>query len=428
MEIEPFSHLIEESFEEAAFLWTRWESDLSSISRNLDEVWSWTEDRLAGSLDGAKLASATMLERQVESTLADPRLPELVVLGYVLASVPTPNAKGLLEVALRNATGKELSALMRGIEVAELNGSFAPIAAMLSRYSPEHAAALARLKAFRRAALGDELTKAYESSDLHAQAEALRAARYLPVRYAAAWVDAGLKHLSPAVRIAAIESGIRQRVPNAWSAALAMVKQPRADSAALLKYVAMLGNETDIQSIFAALREPVQQREAIWALGNLGTRDAAEHSLLAMKHPKLARIAGEAYCAITGADLARDRLTSPEPEVETPDFAGDDLDANLIPDQQDQWPLPDLARVQQHWHQHVQNFQKGLRYARGRPVSIDALMTVVESGPMLRRPDYAFELYVRTTGNYDLEPRTTRRAQRQMMTLGRTRAVEQHAA
>ena len=48
--------LVEESFDEAAFLWRRWEDELTSLTRNLDEVWSWTEDRLHGALDGVRVA------------------------------------------------------------------------------------------------------------------------------------------------------------------------------------------------------------------------------------------------------------------------------------------------------------------------------------------------------------------------------------
>jgi uncharacterized protein (TIGR02270 family) len=425
LSVEPFVELIEESFGEAAFLWSRWEADLSSLTRNLDEVWNWTEDRLSGALDGALLASASVLERQVEAALKEHRAPELSVLGSVLANSKMPEAKSLLESTLREAKNKDLRALMRGVEVAPLDGGFAPIAAMLGRESPEHAAALARLKAFRRAALGDELTRAYESTDVAAQAAAQWAARYLPAKYAAAWVDAGLSHVAPAVRVMAMESGIRQQIPNAWSATLAFVKQPRAKTAGLLKYVGMLGNETDHQSIYAALREPAQQREAIGALANIGSREAAEHCLLAMKHPKFAKIAGEAYCAITGADLARDKLTSAEADEPTPDFDSDDLQADLVPTPQEMWPLPDLARTQRHWAQQASRFQPGLRYVRGRAASVEALMNAIESGPMLRRPEYAFELFVRTQGKYDLEARATRKVQRQMMSLGRTRAAEQ---
>src|SRR5436190_11144567 len=51
-----FDDLVEESLDEAAFLWGRWESELVSLTRSLDEVWTWTEDRLHGALDGVRAA------------------------------------------------------------------------------------------------------------------------------------------------------------------------------------------------------------------------------------------------------------------------------------------------------------------------------------------------------------------------------------
>jgi uncharacterized protein (TIGR02270 family) len=159
-------------------------------------------------------------------------------------------------------------------------------------------------------------------------------------------------------------------------------------------------------------------------MGNLGTRDAAEHCLLAMQHPALARAAGEAYAAITGADLVRDRLAAPEPDAPAPPFESDDLDADLVPKAEDLWPLPDLERVSRHWQRHAPGMDGAVRRVRGFPVSIEGLMQAVESGPMLRRPDYLVELRVRTRGRYDVEPRALRSVQRAMMSAGRSRLAE----
>ena len=54
---EPFHDLVQESLREATFLWRRWESELSSLTRNLDEVWSCTEDRLHGALAGVRVGA-----------------------------------------------------------------------------------------------------------------------------------------------------------------------------------------------------------------------------------------------------------------------------------------------------------------------------------------------------------------------------------
>src|SRR5690348_13244045 len=58
---EPFWDLVEESLDEAAFLWKRWEGDLASPVRSLEDVRTWTEDRLEGSLDGVRVAGAELV-------------------------------------------------------------------------------------------------------------------------------------------------------------------------------------------------------------------------------------------------------------------------------------------------------------------------------------------------------------------------------
>lgn len=427
-QVQPLAHLIDESFEEAAFLWSRWEADLASISRNLDEVWSWTEDRLSGALDGVRLAPDSALERLVETAVSAGEPLALTVCGRVLADAPAPGARALLAQTLSAATGAQLRALMRGIEVAVLNGSFAPVSKLLSRHSQEHAAALAGLKAFRRAALSDELQRAFESNVTELQAQALRAARQLPQQYVAAWVDTGLKAEDPAVRLAAMETGLRHQIPNAWREALLALRDKRGNCASLLPMVAMLGQEAEHQLLFSLLGEAELQRAALWSLGSIGTVEAASYCIAALKHPKLSRMAAEAYCAITGADLAKDRMSMPEPDEPTPSFEADDLDANLVPTLEQQWPLPNPDALRKHWNEQESRFHGGVRYLRGQPCSIEVLMRAMETAPMLRRPDYAFELFVRSAGKYDVETRATRAIQRSMMAVGRTVLAEPAAA
>src|SRR6185503_8422596 len=67
----PFQDLVEESFDEAAFLWRRWENELVSLTRNLDEVWSWTEDRLHGALDGVRVGGASTLDLAKDALATD---------------------------------------------------------------------------------------------------------------------------------------------------------------------------------------------------------------------------------------------------------------------------------------------------------------------------------------------------------------------
>lgn len=427
--IEPLPELIDECLDEATFLWQRWEAELSSPHRNLDEIWEWTEDRLNGALDGVRVAPDSSLESLMADALSSDDSFRQTAVASALATAPARNARIVLAAAVRDATGAKLAACMRGIEVANIDGSFAPVSKVLSSSGPELSAALCRLKAFRRATLGPEVAAAFESRVVSLQVEVMRAIRFLPPEYVGSWVATGLKHEHAAVRAAAIESGISRRIPNAWAAALEYVRQPRAETSRLLPLVAMLGGAAEHKLILDSVTDASLQRAALWSLGHIGTREAVDVCLLAMKNPKLARMGGEAYCTITGANLENDKLTAPEPEdPPTPAFEKDDLDANLVPRPEELWPLPDAALVRRHWAEVAPRFQPGRRYLRGLPHDGQALLSALVGGPMLRRTDHAFEMFVRSEGRFDVETRASAPVQKNMIASSQARLSQPSAA
>jgi uncharacterized protein (TIGR02270 family) len=417
----PFPDIVEENLDEAAFLWGRWEAELSSLTRNLDEVWSWTEDRLNGTIDGLLVARDELFARVIERALSAKDLAFHTVAAHVLTIAPDPSARTQLAKLVCDAEGVNLAAMLRGVEVSHLDGTFSTVTRALLKKSPQHCAALARLKSFQRAALGDELGKAYEANSVPEQVAVLRAAAFLPEPAAALWVNRGLAHSSPAVRLAAIESGIRQRQRPAWSAARDFAASGEAGGGMLLRHLGMFGKPSDHRLVYDALSDSGSVRAAFWALGHIGTREAVERCLAAIQDPALARLAGEAYAAMTGIDLARERLTAPESgdAPSLPRFEDDDLDADLVPRREDLWPLPDGARCAAHWAEVGAQYTPNTRYLRGKPFDLGVLMAAIDKGPMLRRHDYAFELYVRTSGACDIETRAATFTQRRMVAAAR---------
>lgn len=421
MSLQPFQDVVEESLDEALFLWRRWRQELASPTRNLREIYGWTEDRLQGALDGVRVASPAMLESLLSGALQDDNPTALAVAAHVLTTAHTANSRELLCDSVRQATGPKLTALMSGFELAALDGGFAPVAAALTQTSPEHRAALCRLKSFRRATLGQELVDAYDSKIPALQAVALRAAAFLSHERTGAWVKAGLEHDDAAVRLAATITGIRHRDNGAWHAATQLVRMSHADAAVLLNYVAMFGSTAEQQLILMAAEHPELNKPATRALGAIGTRDAIERCINLMRNEALSRLAGEAYCAITGVDLERDNLALPEPDVPTPAFEDDDLNANLVPSDDAMWPLPNVEAIERHWASIQSQYAPGARYVRGRPRTTQTLIELVETGPMLRRPEWIFEAAVRTQGQFDVEPNAFTQRQHSMMRESRAR-------
>lgn len=415
---DPFADLVEECLDEAVFLWRRWEDDLLSRTRNLDEVWSWTEDRLHGALDGVRAGGAGS-DLIVNGLLsADP--DRIAVCAAVLASSEDRAATDTLATALAAADGDRLKAIMRALEVAGSDDALRTAARILAQGPPPFAAALCRLKVFRRSTPGAEVQAALRSGDTAAQAEAVRAAAWLPDDVAARIITAGQQSADAGVRLAAVETGLSRGMPRSWAAAKEAAAQQNAAAAPYLRHMAMLGGDAEHEIVYAALRLPSLQVDAVRALGHIGTVRAVEACLAGMQYEKVARLCGEAYCWITGADLERDHLAvPPEPPPEPPPFEEDDLDADLVPPPEASWPLPDPDKVARDWRERAPQFAAGTRYAQGRRVTRSVLLDLVERGPMLRRADLVFELRARSHGAYDVETRAFIARQHQMMARGR---------
>ncbi len=423
---QPFRDLIDESLEESAFLWTRWESELASLTRNLHDIWNWTEDRLLGALDGVRVAPPDMFASVLSAGLTSDDLAQVTVAAHLLATANTTSAHGVLCDVLRQASGPKLDACMRGLEVADGNVDYTAVTRCLLAGSAEHAAALCRLKAFHRAPLGPELAQAFDAGVPALQATALRAAAHLPPDPKIdGWINASISHGDVMVREAALVTGIRRRNTAAWAAAVAQVRAGTADCAPLLALVASLGGAAEQQAVMAAVARPELRKTALYALGHVGTRDAVAACLEAAGDAACAAAAGEAYCAITGAELERDGLLAaagPEPAGTVP-FEEDDLDADLVPRGDATWPVPGASLLRSHWEGIQARLAPAVRHLQGRPVDVATLSDFAETGPMLRRPDIILELQIRSQGKYDVEPRAFSARQRRMMAAARAQAA-----
>lgn len=417
----PFSDLIDESLHEATFLWSRWEQELTSLTRNLDEIDAWTEGRLHGALDGVRVAGSGLLDL-VSAGLRgeDPR--QVAVSAALIGSSASDAATAAIADALRDADDLRLDGLLRGLELMGTAPLLRAAAKVLVDRGPRHAGGLCRLKAFRRVAGGDEIAAAFGSGDLRAQIAALHAASHTPAPHGRACLVNGIQSEQPVVAATAVEHGIASGLREAWDMARARAARLDERAAPYLKVMALLGSRDDQDVIYSALRVPSLRVAAVAALGHIGTPRAVDACIAGMKHDEIARAAGEAYCWITGANLDRDRLAVAEPPAEAPDFEEDDLDADLVPSPESLWPLPDPGAVAQHWQTGKSRFAD-VRHIHGKPVGPETLMAMVEAGPLLRRPDLIFELRARSRGRYDVEPRAFADRQRQMMASARNTAM-----
>ncbi|WNG13776.1 hypothetical protein [Cystobacter fuscus] len=139
----------------------------------------------------------------------------------------------------------------------------------------------------------------------------------------------------------------------------------------------------------------------------------------------VARLAAEAFCAITGLVLENDYLAEPKPESEEPiPLEEEDLDASLVPTPEEALPLANPEQVEEWWRDAQKGFSQNGRYLYGKPFEATWFLQVLARAPMRRRHVLALELAVRTRGQLWLEPRdTVARQFRRMKALGELQGV-----
>jgi uncharacterized protein (TIGR02270 family) len=145
------------------------------------------------------------------------------------------------------------------------------------------------------------------------------------------------------------------------------------------------------------LTRPAQRRLGVVGVGVVGDPALVDDLLSLMADKKLARVAGEAFCMLTGVDLAlRDLDVPPPEEVEGgPSERPEDEEVTLDPDENLPWPATD--RVAAWWGRNRGEFRPGTRYLCGRELTPEALRGVLRRGFQRQRATAALELALRET-------------------------------
>ncbi|MDX2021976.1 MAG: TIGR02270 family protein [Deltaproteobacteria bacterium] len=404
--------VVDESFDEAEFLWRTWESSLDTHARNYRQVWFWTEDRLHGALDGVRLGGPRAAEELLLPALLRPHQSgSFMVAAHVLAADPRGWDAFVPHLMAANAQTTPL--LARALQTQLPN---AAVQARLATLGEPGVPWLVGMRTFAKQQSSQEHVAMLANSP-HAEHRrlAMAAARLQPVSVARGWIERGLFDIDAQVCSAAVESGLVHGLRSAWARCLELgVAQ---SSAVSLFWMASLAGERERRLLLAALGQERTFNVALQAMGFLGTKEAAQACLQAMHSPPHARLAAEGFCAITGLELAAQNLALPEPAAlnDPLSFELDDMNADLVPKLDDLLPLPDVEGVNRWWSNNEGRFDANERYIGGQALSSAALWQALATGPMRRRHVLAFELAVRTAGACDLQTRAFFQAQKRQL-------------
>lgn len=142
-------------------------------------------------------------------------------------------------------------------------------------------------------------------------------------------------------------------------------------------------------SAYELLKQVASQREdvrlLIRAVGLAGDTARIPWLVGLMSDDELARLAGEAFSFITGADLAWLDLERKPPENVEPGPSDHPEDEDVSMDEDDGLPWPDQARVQAWSAANSQRFQPGIRYFIGAAPSWEHCLQVLKDGYQRQR-------------------------------------------
>jgi uncharacterized protein (TIGR02270 family) len=132
-------------------------------------------------------------------------------------------------------------------------------------------------------------------------------------------------------------------------------------------------------------RNPQRHRWLIKGAGIAGDPAYIPWLMAQMSTVATARLAGEAFSLITGADLSTLQLerTPPEQFESGPSMDPDDPDVEINPDEGLPWPDP--GRIECWWDANQARFQRGTRYFMGARVTREHCFQVLRTGYQRQR-------------------------------------------
>ena len=165
-----------------------------------------------------------------------------------------------------------------------------------------------------------------------------------------------------------------------------MALVPNRHRASALGLALKLLAPPDVHSVLKTLSQtPGDARLLIRGIGVAGDSHYVPWLIQQMENPRLARIAGESFSIITGADVARQSLdrTLAEPPEGRPDESPDDDDLAIDEDHGLPWPEPEKVVIW--WQANGHRFIAGTRYFVGEPLSLAHCLHVLKEGYQRQR-------------------------------------------
>jgi uncharacterized protein (TIGR02270 family) len=406
--------VIEQHREEAGFLWVLRSKATGAPDITLDDLIE-LDQRLDAHMDGLRIAGESGWELCQEA-LAWPD-PGDVFAAAVLA-FGKANPEQVETVLSAAAAAPELSrAVVSALAWLSWPQSEPGVRRLLASDVADRRRIGLAASALHRLYLRETLIEALQAEDAALRARAIKAAGELGCRELLPLIVRQRQGAEGDCRFYAAWSAALLGDPHALPLLLELTSEggPRAVEA--LALIAGLMPPGDVGPWLRGLEKRTGgQRLAVIAAGKLGDPAFVPWLIDCMTLPELARPAGEALRAITGADIAALDLAGEPPDgfEAGPTEDAEDENVELDPDENLAWPAP--ARVQAWWQSHKKDYPSGVRHMAGVPISLEQCAQALRFGRQRQRADAALQSALLQPGRPLFEVRA--RGSRQRQALG----------
>jgi uncharacterized protein (TIGR02270 family) len=135
-----------------------------------------------------------------------------------------------------------------------------------------------------------------------------------------------------------------------------------------------------------------QGRSVIKATGVLGDPQAVNWLISKMQDESVAKLAGEAFCLITGIDIEQHQLIDESKNEQENQDDTDMEDESVELNEDENLPWPDYKKIKKLWMNHGKHFIAGQRYVYGKPLSAEYMKSRLSTAYQRQRQAFGLEL------------------------------------
>lgn len=385
--------IVTQHAEEAAFLWLLRDAAVHQPHYDLEDLVE-LDERIDAHLDGLRIAGEVGWEIAQEALSLQE--PGEIFTAAVLAfeSMQTERWQVILEASMGQP---ELNrALISALGWHSIDKIASPINQFLYSNQVEQQCLSIAAFAIHRVNPSYRLDDALVDESILLRTRALRAVGEL-----------GRQDLLPKILQQTQADDEQIRFWAAWSTTLLGNRDQALET---LKPISLLSSSLNIRALHILLRslevknatdwlrviaqDQKQLRHLIIGMGIIGDPTHIPWLITQMENPEVARIAGETFTFITGANLSDEALEGAQPiDFEAgPTEDPEDESVDLDPDEDLPWPNP--ALVYTWWQKHQTRYHPQTRYLVGKPITAQHCQHVLTTGLQRQRIAAALELAI----------------------------------